>query len=102
MTYNYTWRIENGEWVGYLDKPKPARGEKSKTQTASQTVPKLTKSNSKNPRSPASGHSKYNWLYDLKVIWRALGSPWYTLLLATLLGVSLALNVSYYLDNINI
>ena len=87
--------MENGEWVGYLNKPKPARCKKSKTQTVSKTAPKLS-----TPRlsSPASGTSKYNWLYKLKLLWRGLGSPWYTVCLSGLLGISSAYAISYYLQ----
>lgn len=87
--------MENGEWVGYLNKPK-SRCKKSKTQTVSKTAPKLS-----TPRrgSPASGTSRYSMLYDLKVLWRGLSSPWFTLSLATLLGISIAYNLSYYLEN---
>ena len=95
MTNN--WEYKNGTW--YVSKITRAELEQSKTKTASKTAPKLSTQTTRTPSSPASGTSRYGLLYDLKVLWRGLSSPWFTVSFATLLGISVAYNLSYYLEN---
>lgn len=90
------WNYRNGTW--YIDFSQ--RGDKKpKAQTASQTAPKLSTSATRSPTSPASDTSRYGLLYELKVLWRGLSSPWLTVSFALLLGISAAFNISYYLQN---